>query len=372
MKTLWHYLFFIILSSSLAGEIFAQPLVEKLQHPRHKNHGIFATPLFSYAPETRLALGASMIAYFRMDRHDSTGRPCVLHPFMGYTQNHQFFNENQFLLFLKKEKYYSYGDISYFNFPYRFYGIGNNNPPGYQETYEGKFLRLRASMLMKVVPHSYAGFRIHFDHYRISKATAGGLLDPNVSSSIEGKTGGINSGIGPMILFDNRDNIFSPLKGSFIELASVLNSKFTGSRYKYQLFSVDIRKFQSFYIDHVLAFQAYFNFISGTPPFYQMALMGGPRRMRGYYEGRYRDKNLGLVQLEYRSPFFLWRFGFATFGALGVVYHSLNEINTNTIKPSYGGGIRFRLDRKEKLNLRFDVAMGYKSVGYYFILNEAF
>jgi hypothetical protein len=357
---------------TFSGLSYSQPLTQKSNDPKAgKHNGIFITPLFSYAPETRVAYGASMITYFRTDKNDSVGRPSVLHPFIGHTQNHQSFNENQFLLFFKKEKYYSYGDLSFFNFPYRFYGVGNNNLRTYHENYQARFFRVRINLLRRIFKKLYGGIKINFDKYKITNIVHGGQLDRNSPSGIKGCEGGINSGIGPMLLFDSRDNIFSTTKGSFIELASVFNSKFTGSNYKYQYFSLDARKFKSFRGNHILAFQGYVNFIHGNAPFYQLALMGGSRRMRGYYEGRYRDKNLALMQIEYRSPF-LWRIGFATFGGLGIVYHSKVEINSNNIKPSYGGGLRFRLDKKEKLNLRFDIAFGYKSVGYYFMLNEAF
>lgn len=371
MKYFWLHVV-TVLFFLLGHYSFSQPLTEKPQKiVLKKYNGVFITPLFSYAPETRLAYGASLIAYFRTDKNDSVGRPSVLHPFIGHTQNHQSFNENQFLLFFKKEKYYCYGDLSFFNFPYRFYGVGNDNPRTYHENYHARFFRVRISMLRRVVKRLYAGIKINFDQYTISHVVHGGQLDRNSPSGIVGRYGGINSGIGPMLLYDSRDNIFSSTKGSFIELASVFNSKFTGSNYKYQFFSLDARKFKSFLGKNVLALQGYFNFINGNVPFYQLALMGGARRMRGYYEGRYRDKNIALVQAEYRSPFF-WRIGFAAFGGLGIVYHSRSEINSNNIKPSYGAGLRFRLDRREKLNLRFDIALGYKSVGYYFILNEAF
>jgi Omp85 superfamily domain len=360
---------FVILT---CRQSFSQPPPEKFKsHGIKKYRGIFVTPLFSYAPETRLAFGASMVTYFRMNKNDSLGRPSVLHPFIGRTMNHQTFNENQFLLFFNKEKYYSYGDLSFFNFPYRFYGVGNNNPETYRENYHARFFRIRVSFLRKVIKRFYAGVKVNFDHYAISHVVHGGPLDRDSPSGITGSCGGVNSGLGPMFLYDSRDNIFATTKGSFVELASVFNSGLTGSNYRYQFFSLDVRKFKSFKGNNVIALQGYFNFTNGNVPFYQLALMGGPRRMRGYYEGRYRDKNIALIQVEYRSPF-LWRIGFATFGALGTVYHNRSEINPDNIKPSFGGGLRLRLDKREKLNLRIDVAKGYKSVGYYFILNEAF
>jgi hypothetical protein len=359
---LFAFVFFI---SSLAA--LPQSIIKRLNAPpSKKHHGLILAPLINFSPETRVAAGMSMVSYFRTDR-DTTGRPSLVHPILGYTQNRQFFNENQFILFFKKEKYYTYGDVSFFNYPYRFFGIGNTVNKNY-DSYEARFIRIRTSLLARIKPHFYAGLKVVFDNYKVTRILQNTMLD---TLDISGRHGGINSGIGPVFLYDNRDNIFSTHNGSYIELASVFNSKVIGSQFKYNLLSIDFRRFKSFLGENVLAFQSYFNFVSGDAPFYQLALMGGPRRMRGYYEGRYRDKNMGLVQLEYRSPF-VSRVGLALFAAEGMVYHSKSEININNIKPSYGGGLRFRLNRREKLNLRFDVAFGYKSVGYYFILNEAF
>jgi hypothetical protein len=346
---------------------YSQSLAKRLSAPPKENHhGLIVAPLFNVSPETRIAAGVSLVTYFRTGK-DTIGRPSLIHPFLGYTQNKQFFNENQFILFFRKEHYYSYGDLSFFNYPYRFFGIGNNVNKNY-ESYEARFVRMRISILKKTIPHTYAGLRVNFDDYRVSNIKPNSQLD---TSGVIGRNGGVNSGLGPVFLYDNRDNIFSTHNGSYMELAMIFNSKIIGSQFKYNLLSIDFRQFKSFLGNNVLAFQSYFNFITGDAPFYQLALMGGPRRMRGYYEGRYRDKNIGLIQLEYRSPF-ISRVGLAAFAGCGVVFHSRNEININNIKPSYGGGLRFRLDRREKLNLRFDAAFGYKSVGYYFILNETF
>ncbi len=56
-------------------------------------------------------------------------------------------------------------------------------------------------------------------------------------------------------------------------------------------------------------------------PFNQLSMMGGEMMMRGYYFGRYRDKNYLAAQAEYRFlPFdFSRRLGGAVFGAVGAV-----------------------------------------------------
>ena len=57
--------------------------------------------------------------------------------------------------------------------------------------------------------------------------------------------------------------------------------------------------------------QATTSYTSGDVPFYDLALLGGEDRMRGYYKGALRDKVLFDTQVEYRMP--VWNiFGITT------------------------------------------------------------
>jgi len=47
-------------------------------------------------------------------------------------------------------------------------------------------------------------------------------------------------------------------------------------------------------------------------------MLDGDEYLRGYYLGRFRDRNLSFVQLEFRSVVF-WRFGVAAFGGLSII-----------------------------------------------------
>jgi hemolysin activation/secretion protein len=134
-----------------------------------------------------------------------------------------------------------------------------------------------------------------------------------------------------------------------------------------------MRKFQSLKKGKsgVFAFQYFVNIMGGDPPFYQLALLGGTKRVRGYYEGRYRDKNAMSTQVEYRSPFWRNRIGFAAFTGTGLVFHNFADFDLHYLKPSLGGGLRLKFNRKENIHFRIDVAYG-KSLNYYFILSEAF
>lgn len=94
--------------------------------------------------------------------------------------------------------------------------------------------------------------------------------------------------------------------------------------------------------------------------------------MRGYYQGRYRDNNMAVIQAEYRIPLF-WRFGAVAFGDIGNVAPAPGQLNFTDLKYSYGGGLRVAMNKAEKLNLRGDFGINAKGTGgFYLQLGEAF
>ena len=94
--------------------------------------------------------------------------------------------------------------------------------------------------------------------------------------------------------------------------------------------------------------------------------------MRGYYRGRYRDKNMIAFQMEYRIMPVWWRLGLVGFVGVGDVAGRLDRFDLGNFKYSYGFGIRYLFMREEKLNIRLDFAYGKGSSGFYIVLREAF
>ena len=94
--------------------------------------------------------------------------------------------------------------------------------------------------------------------------------------------------------------------------------------------------------------------------------------MRGYYDGRYKDLDQMIFQAEYRFPIYK-RFSAVAFGGTGSVAKNFADYALNDFKYSYGGGIRFAVDTKEKLNIRVDYGIGQgRNSGLYLQLGEAF
>ena len=92
--------------------------------------------------------------------------------------------------------------------------------------------------------------------------------------------------------------------------------------------------------------------------------------MRGYYEGRYRDKDMIAFQMEYRLPVW-WRFGLVGFVGFGGVADKIKKFKLKKFKYSIGWGIRYLLIRNEKINVRLDFGYGESSSGTYITIGEA-
>ncbi len=102
-----------------------------------------------------------------------------------------------------------------------------------------------------------------------------------------------------------------------------------------------------------------------------MAELGGDSKLRGYYQGRFRDNDLGLLQAEYRFPIW-WRFGGDVFAGAGEVGHVLSDFTWGGIHPSFGAGLRLLVIPAEHLNARLDYGIGTDSHGLYLAILEAF
>ncbi len=115
--------------------------------------------------------------------------------------------------------------------------------------------------------------------------------------------------------------------------------------------------------------------MGGLSPFYLLPSLGSDEMMRGYYNGRFRDRNFiaGQTELRYR---FNPRLGIVVFAATGEVFH--NGFSTHNLKPDWGGGVRYFFDVQKGLSIRFDYGVGEqrpgetRQSGFYIGLGEAF
>lgn len=329
---------------------------------------IILLPIIYYTPETKLAFGAGGVVNFRLGRNKEETRPSSFWILGVYTLNKQFQLQLRPEIYLPKNEGIVYLGLRYERFPQKFFGVGSNPAEPAGEFYTPQTLGLRIVLKKKVLGAFYAGFQYAVDKTIIEDVLAGGLLAPG---DIPGSRGGIGSGFGFNLNWDNRDNVLFPRRGQYFSMAADVYGELFGSDFNYTSLSLDLRSYFPFFQGHVLAFQAFFLSRGGTPPFYELAMLGGDSVMRGYYRGKYRDKTLVTVQTEYRMPVW-WRFGIAAFAGLGEVCPGLSHFSFGEVKYSYGAGLRFKLDKREGTNVRVDFAWGKDSHGFYLTVQEAF
>ncbi len=333
--------------------------------------GCIFLPIVSYAPETRLAGGALLNYYFRRPNDDAADRPSTLLPAVIYTQNRQISAEISGDLYWDNAERHLNGYAGYRKFPDKFYGIGNHTKRKNEENYTPRVFNIHCNYQQKIAPSTYTGLRFEMEHNEMVEVQPGGLLERR---NIHGSSGGTAVGLGVTLLHDTRNHSFFPSKGGQIDLALERFDRRLGSDYNFYRMTVDMRRYVQILPRHILAFQAYTCMLTGDPPFQIFPVIGkiGEHNlMRGYYQGRFRDKNSYVLQGEYRLPL-LGRFGLAVFGALGEVASEPVGFNITGIHYTYGAGLRVRLSRNEKINLRMDFGVGAKSNGFYLTIGEAF
>lgn len=367
-----HLLIFIMLFF-FSFNIEAQ-FLEKLKFWKEdsipKKDGLFLFPLLYYTPDTRFAAGAVGVYYFNTakEKSDKDTRLSFVKLLADYTQNRQLDLWSSWNIFTDQEKYLFKGEVRYRNFPDRFYGIGNNTSLSQEEFYAYDLFSFKLLAMKQVYRKIFVGLDYHLTQEYNFKLQEDGIL---TNGNIIGYNGGLGSGVGLVTTYDTRDNVVNAYSGMLLQVSSYHYNEAFGGDFSFTSINLIFNKYWEFKKDHVLALNTMVNLNYGGVPFLDMAKVGGSDMLRGYAENRFRDHHFSGLQLEYRFPVW-WRFGMVVFGGVGDVYRSPNDLSLNNLKYSFGAGLRFSINTKERLNLRFDYGFGRKNSAFYIMLTEAF
>lgn len=272
-------------------------------------------------------------------------------------------------IYFPGERFILNEQLSYSSFPDNFWGLGKRAPDSSKESYKFKQYYIYLHPQCRIGKNLFLGVLYEYQRVFDVDYLRGGLFD---GQNVPGRNGYRVSGLGLSLTYDTRNNAFSPDKGVMLQFSFDRFASLFGSEYQYTNYVIDLRRFLPIQKGQVLALQVFGSFTSGEVPLRSLAYLGGANTMRGYYAGRYRDKNAGVIQAEYRVHLF-WRLGAVGFGDVGNVGPKLVDIDFHHFKYSYGGGLRVALNEKEKLNLRLDYGIaGGASRGFYLQLGEAF
>jgi outer membrane protein assembly factor BamA len=331
----------------------------------------YGVPLLFNTPETSWGFGVAGGYSFKINKTDTTQRPSTILTNLDYTLNKQIIIEFGYTLFFKHENYQLRLHNSYKKYPDSFWGIGNSTAESALERYAYNRWDIYPTLQKRIYDRLFLGLRYRYlGMYSVDWQEGGTFAE----SQFLGHDGGVLSGGGLILSWDSRDFFFNPTKGFYLHLLNLNYRKWLGSEYQLTHLELDGRFYWNVVpkYKHILGLNVFGQFNFGEVPFFHMGTLGGTNIMRGYFSGRFRDNHALSAQLEYRFPIW-WRFGAAGFVGLGEVSPALDKFSLKNAKYSVGGGLRFMIDRRERINVRFDVGYAQGSqVQYYVTASESF
>ncbi|EAY27876.1 BamA/TamA family outer membrane protein [Microscilla marina] len=331
---------------------------------------IILAPIINYSPETSWGFGVGAKYLFKMRGSGDETRTSNMPLSAMYTLENQFILFSGFEIFTNREEWMIYGNFIYQDFPRLYYGIGRNTPTENEEHFNFNQVLFEPLLLKRIfTKHLFIGGGIRYNRVYNVKPKENGILDEQI---FPGSSGATNIGLELAAVYDSRDNILNATKGWFMELTHGIYGKSLGGEHRFNLTRLDLKHYiKPFKNDDVLAFQFKAHISHGDVPFNELALFGSQEIMRGYYEGRFIERHLLAAQVEYRKKL-IGRLGGVVFIGFGDVANRFHDFSIKNLRFSAGLGLRFLLEKRERLNIRLDWGFGKKTNNYYLNIAEAF
>jgi len=343
-----------------------------------KKPNLVLVPALASSPETGLEFGgAALFSFFTDTAKHSITRVSSIYGYAAITTKGQEKVSQNFTYWTPENKWFFTANSSYYNYPFDFYGIGNNTLKANLETIEEKRTRVGGTAENLIFDNVYAGFDAGLTKYYYYSGTYLENREFKTDPAIQEHGGGSVVNGGGIFDYDSRNNNTYTTKGTYINVyCNLLQGIFGNNSYTGGFFNLDFGEYFKLQKKLVLAFNLKEqSLVGGRSPFYLLPQLGNDALMRGYYTGRYRDRNLiaGQTELRYR---FADRFGIVGFVGTGEVAH--NSFSLAALKPDFGGGFRYFFDTEKGLSIRMDYGIGEKvqgeprQEGFYVALGEAF
>ena len=170
---------------------------------------------------------------------------------------------------------------------------------------------------------------------------------------------------------DRRNSTFYPTKGDLFDFTADFFDQLWGSRREYQSYKIAYNGFKETADKQVFAYRVMACSANGSVPFYDLCLYGFNSDIRGYTTGEFQNRRMFATQAEYRIEL-PKRLGLVAFGGVGGVGRRWNDLRSDQLLPAAGAGFRFKLDKKNHINYRIDLAFGREGRTLSIGLGEAF
>ncbi|MDQ4428063.1 BamA/TamA family outer membrane protein [Yokenella regensburgei] len=319
-----------------------------------------------YTPELKVGLGMAVAGLYRVNPLDTTTQNSSI-SFSGFVstsgalglgfKNYTFFTDDKWRLFVE-------GNVN--KIPTGFWGIGYDAAQGDEQKYTNNSLRVHPMLLRELADNWYAGVGWDFS------AMSASVDDPHPGDNFSrygAQTLPVASGMAFSASYDTRDVVTRPQHGQYFSAKYTWFDPALGSDSHFSATELQYNYYHPMSESEVLAFDLWGRFTEGDVPWDRLSMAGDDQRLRGYYQGRYRDNDVVSGQVEYRKKL-SWRHGYVLWLGAGALGDSPGDLSHHPLLPTVGAGYRFEV--KPAMNIRLDLGIGKESAGFYFQVAEAF
>lgn len=326
--------------------------------------GIIGGP--HYASDTGVGLGLVASALYSTDRSDSTLE-------LSNASLYSDVSSKGFLMiglrsntFLPRKRYRLDYRLYVYTFPSYLWGF--SYPESDNDDNKSKYSRTKfevmARFLMPLNRYSYLGPIARYQYVHAYK------LKDHAPTLLVGRPLTVSDvSVGVSYTFDSRDFMLNASRGWFVQADITANPTFLGNNNTYWSGELQVATYRRAWRGAILAGELHTRQSVGSVPWPMLSDVGSSNRMRGYYEGRYRDKNVVDAQVELRQH--IWhRNGLVVWLGAAEVFPDYGSLRFRRILPNAGIGYRWQF--KKGVNVRLDYGFSRNGTGFIFNINEAF
>ncbi len=379
---------FILMLGFFSSSLQAQEIIESIANifefdigpertdSTFKHAKMVLAPIVSFEPTTSWGFGIGSKFLFKPFGAGADTRTSNIPLSVQYTLNNQFIAFSEYTIFFPHETYLLKGNIGFSKFPIGYFGIGSETSDENQVDISFNNFLFEPLFLRQITPNFFVGGGWRYNSFKKLKLLEAVIGDEE-EALFRDSLGSVSSGLEIAATFDSRDNVLNAGEGIFAEFTHGFYNKSFGSSSAFMLTKLNFRKYWTISArrpNDVLAIELYTRMSWNDTPVLELSSLGGPELLRGFREGRFRDRYAFFTQVEYRWQA-LERIGFVFYGGMGEVTDKVSNLNLKNAKFSLGTGLRLKIVKSENLNIRIDYALGLGSIrdqNFYLGIAEAF
>lgn len=329
--------------------------------------GYVWTPQFSLSSNSGVGLGAETLVPYVVTDHSGTPPSAVELLVQGTTKGQWRVNlEND--LRWGGERYHLRARADWDDFAREFYGLGPVADTSDPDVYRPGSLFLYLEGSVQLTGHVSVGPRVEAHRQNLRQVAPDGTLAATADRGLEP---GWAMGYGLIASYDTRDCVLHSCRGVYLQGMTMTFPERPGD-HGFQINNLDLRGYLPVGARQTLAAQVLYYGVSGEPPFWRLASLGGRDHTRAYGRDRWLDEALITAQVECRWR--TWaRLGLVGFVGVAAIASEPTAWQAKYLRPTLGLGLRlYRGGDAAPVPVRLDLAVGYQSVRAILTVGEAF